>query len=360
MPTKASTLTILLAGFLGVSGCSDGAGTAPPPVAPQPTVDPLSLVDPDLRAPIEAMQASGEEFHVDEASLPQVREGTAKWIRPPLDAPPVEEKTIPGPPAAPDLRVYVIGAARAGKPRPAVLHTHGGGYVIGTPLMDIPKLQQLAARHDCLVVSVDYRLAPETPYPGALEDNYAALKWLHANASALGVDPGRIAVMGESAGGGHAAALSIAARDRGEVPVAFQVLIYPMLDDRTGSTRPVPAHIGTLIWTKEANVFGWTSYLGVPAGSADAPEGAVPAKTGDLSGLPPTWIGVGAIDLFVQEDIEFARRLIEAGVPTELLVVPGAYHGFDIIAQESSGARAFSDSWNAALARAFAGTIAVD
>src|SRR4029077_17645569 len=145
--------------------------------------------------------------------------------------------------------------------------------------------QRTAQSCNCVVVSVEYRLAPETPFPGALEDNYTALRWLYANAETLGVDRNRIAIGGESAGGGHAAALAIAARDRKEVPVIFQLLIYPMLDDRTGSSRPVPPHIGEFIWTAQSNVFGWSSLLGVPAGSAKVPAGAVPARVEDLSGL---------------------------------------------------------------------------
>ena len=137
----------------------------------------------------------------------------------------------------------------AGDLRPALLYTHGGGYISGNTASSWPKfsgLQKIAQDHDCLIVSVDYRLAPETAFPGALEDSYAALKWLHANANSLGADPKRIAIMGESAGGGLAATLAIAARDRGEVPVMFQLLIYPMLDDRTGSTREPAPHIGQI------------------------------------------------------------------------------------------------------------------
>src|SRR5205085_5133527 len=148
---------------------------------------------------------------------------------------------------------------------------------------------------------------PATKFPGSLEDNYAGLKWLFQNAGELGVDTKRIAVMGESAGGGHAAMLAIAARDRGEVPVMYQALIYPMLDDRTGSTRKVPPHIGTIGWTAEQNRNGWTSLLGVPAGAAKVPDGSVPSRLDDVRGLPPAYIGVGAIDRFVEADITYAR-----------------------------------------------------
>jgi acetyl esterase/lipase len=165
------------------------------------------------------------------------------------------------------------------------------------------------------------------------------------------VDRNRIVVMGESAGGGHAAALALAARDRGEVPLAGQVLIYAMLDDRTGSVRRTPPHLGTFVWTPELNVLGWSALLGMPAGSAAVPRGAVPARAASLAGLPPTFIGVGALDLFVEEDIEYARRLLNAGVPTELFVAPGAYHGFQFIVPTAAVSREFIRATDTALAR---------
>ena len=159
--------------------------------------------------------------------------------------------------------------------------------------------------------------------------------------------------MGESAGGGHAAILALTARDRGEVPVLFQCLIYPMLDDRTASSRAVPPHIGQILWTGEANRFGWQSFLGQPPGLDSAPRNAVPARVENLAGLPPAFVGVGAIDLFVDEDIEYARRLNAAGVQTELVVVPGAFHGFDAIAPDTSLAKQFNEVKLHALRTAF-------
>ncbi len=206
----------------------------------------------------------------------------------------------------------------------------------------------------CVVVSVDYRLAPETPYPGSLQDNYTALKWVHAHATELGIDRSRIAVGGESAGGGHAANLAIHARDRKEVPIVFQLLIYPELDDRTGSTRATPPSIGHFMWNASANRLAWSSLLGVPAGSSKVPAGAVPARVASVAGLPPAWIGVGSIDLFVEEDIAYARRLILAGIATELLVMPGAFHGFDLLVPDAEASKQFSASWKAALRKACA------
>jgi acetyl esterase/lipase len=220
--------------------------------------------------------------------------------------------------------------------------------------MLMPRLQETATDCHCVVVSADYRLAPETRYPGALEDNYAALKWAHDHAAELGIDRSRIAVGGESAGGGHAASLAIHARDRNEVPIIFQLLIYPELDDRTGSSQQPPPAIGQFMWTASANRLAWSSLLGVPAGSSKVPVDGVPARVASVAGLPPAWIGVGSIDLFVEEDMEYARRLVHAGVGTELLVVRGAFHGFDILVPDADVSRQFSASWKSALRKAFA------
>lgn len=261
------------------------------------------------------------------ATLAQQRRGAEAFGPKPSADVPYERRVVPGGKGQPDVAIYLINA-KAGAARPAILFTHGGGFVTGTALSSIAGLQALCKELDCLAVSVDYRLAPETTFAGSIEDNYAALKWLHAEAALLGVDNRRIAVMGESAGGGHAALLAITARDRGEVPLCFQCLIYPMLDDRTGTSRKMPPHVGNIVWTAEKNRFGWESFLGVKPGGRSVP-GGVPARVSNLTGLPPAWIGVGSIDLFVDEDVDYAQRLNSAGVPTELIVVAGAFHGFD-------------------------------
>lgn len=235
---------------------------------------------------------------------------------PPAASPPWSERRIRGAGKAPDVRIYIVNAGRKGAGKPAILHLHGGGFVLGSARHTIAQLQDLAAELDCVIVAVDYRLAPETPFPGSLNDNYAALEWLHDNADEIGADASRIALMGESAGGGHAAALAIAVRDRKELSVALQVLVYPMLDDRTGSTRRVAPHIGTLFWGEAENRFGWSSLLGKPAGSTDVPYGAVPARVENLAGLAPAFIAVGGLDLFVDENLDYARHLTSAGVPT--------------------------------------------
>jgi acetyl esterase/lipase len=272
----------------------------------------------------------------------------------PASNPDVVQRKIPGRAGAPDVTLHIINGEASDTPRPAILHMHGGGYIMGEPAMSYPTLIPLAKELNCVVVSVDYRLAPGTPFPGSLEDNYAGLLWLYKNAAELGVDRTRIAVMGESAGGGHAAMLTIAARDRGEVPLKFQALIYPMLDDRTGATREVSPLIGTILWTAEQNRKGWSALLGAPAGSARVPDGAVPARVANLAGLPPAYISTGALDLFVDEDIDYAQRLLNLGVPVELNVVPGAFHGFDFLAPETQIARRFQASTTEALRRGLA------
>lgn len=268
----------------------------------------------------------------------------------------VTERQIPARHGQPPVTAYVINArAGGGAPaRGAILFIHGGGFISGDARDNLAALKSLAARLDCVIVSAQYRLAKIAPFPASMEDNYTALKWLHDEAATLGVDRLRIVLLGESAGGGLAAMVGIAARDRKEVPVAFQALVYPMLDDRTGSSRTVLSTIGQIIWTAPQNREGWRALLGHEPGGASAPAGAVPARVTDLRGLPPTFIGVGSIDLFADEDIDFARRLVNAGVPTELLVVPGAYHGFQMIAPKSRVSQQFTSALEAALARALA------
>ena len=310
--------------------------------------DPYSLVDPELLPAL-------KQFPAYDLSAEMVAKFRQLPGMPPLPVPapqPVEWH-IPGPPGAPEVRLWIVDPAPLEKGKPLFLHMHGGGFMMTDPGW-MPLLQGIATDCHCVVVSVDYRLAPETHYPGSLEDNYAALKWVHAHAAELGIDRSRIAVGGESAGGGHAASLAIHARDRNEVPIVFQLLIYPQLDDRTGSTRPVPPAIGHFMWTPSTNRFAWSSLLGVPAGSSKVPTAAVPARIASVAGLPPAWIGVGSIDLFVEEDMEYARRLVHAGVATELLVVRGAFHGFDRLVPDAEVSKQFIASWKSALRKAFA------
>jgi acetyl esterase/lipase len=264
------------------------------------------------------------------------------------------EHFVPGTPGAPNVRVLLYtppGAAPA--PRPAFLHFHGGGFVIGAPELNDGSSRLLAAELGCVVASVDYRLAPETRFPGALEDGYAALAWLNAEAETLGVDRARIAIGGESAGASHAARLAILVRDRSEFPVCLQLLDSPALDDRTGGSADVHPYCGEFVWTASSNRFGWSALLGVEAGSAKVPAEAVPARIEDLSGLAPCFVAVGALDLFLQESIDYASRLIRAGVATELHVIPGAFHGFAVAGGDAPQVVALTQWRRDALARAF-------
>lgn len=223
---------------------------------------------------------------------------------------------------------------------------------MGSPGQQMHALERVSSELNCLVVSVDYRLAPETPFPGALEDSYATLRWLHLHANTLGIDTSRIAVMGESAGGGHAASLAIAARDRGEYPLCMQVLIYPMLDDRTGCNAD-ESWSGHFLWNAASNRVAWKALLNTEPGGNDVPEGAVPARIADLSLLPKTWIGVGSLDLFQAESVTYAQRLQSASVETELHIQRGAFHGFDLVARKTLPAELFTNAWIHALGKTF-------
>jgi len=263
-----------------------------------------------------------------------------------------EETHVPGPAGAPPVRVLAYRPTEAEGLLPTVLHIHGGGHVLGLPeMMDIPN-RELAATLGCAVYSVDYRLSPETAFPGPLEDCYAVLAWLHANAGPLGLDPARIGVKGESAGGTMAAGLTQLARDRGALPLAFQHLIMPSLDDSTWKHPDPNPTTGEFIWTREHSRFGWTAYLGGEPGSEDVSPYAVPARAENLAGLPPAFISLGALDLFFEEDLEYARRLSRAGVPVELHVYPGAFHAFEMVQTAAVTQRSRRDSKDA-LRRAF-------
>ena len=287
-------------------------------------MDSRHLVDPELLPLLDAfptVTVTAEnlvELRARDLPLPPVDDCGVVW----------EERQIAGPETSIMLRIYRPRAAS--QPLPCIFHVHGGGF-IGGSVAELEFLHRpLAAELDCAIVSVDYRLAPETRYPGNVEDCYAALGWAIGHAGELAIDPARLGVMGESAGGGLAAALALLARDRGEYRLAFQHLIYPMLDDRTCAREPHP-YAGEFIWHSTNNLFGWSSLLGEKPGGRDVPHYAAPARATGLGGLPPAYIATGALDLFVDEDIDYAQRLIRAGVPTELHVWPGAYHGFDLL-----------------------------
>ncbi|OBJ32760.1 alpha/beta hydrolase [Mycobacterium colombiense] len=226
----------------------------------------------------------------------------------------------------------------------ALLWIHGGGYVIGSAAQDDRLCRRFADRLGIPVASVDYRLAPKHPYPAALEDCYEALAWL---TRLPGIDPTRVAIGGASAGGGLTAALALFARDRGELAPVFQLMLYPMVDDRS-CDRPGVRNRRYRMWNPDTNRLGWTAYLN----GAD-PQVAVPSRHDDLSGLPPAWIGVGTLDPLHDENVEHARRLEDAGVTCDLDIVTGAFHGFDIVAPAAGVSRAFFDRQCEALRKAF-------
>jgi acetyl esterase/lipase len=234
---------------------------------------------------------------------------------------------VPGDPALP-MRVF--------RPRgiastlPCLYSMHGGGYVIGTYDMDNALFEAWCPKLNIIGVTVDYRLAPDTPYPGPLEDCYRGLRWCIDHADDFGIDGRRVGVNGLSAGGGLAAALALVARDRG-LPLAFQLLDSPMLDDRQTTQS---SQIDDLpVWSRESNEYGWRSYLGDLYGTDAVPYTAAPARAEDLSGLPPAFVSVGAVDGFLDESVDYAMRLNHAGVPTELHVYPGACHGYQLADQ---------------------------
>lgn len=282
------------------------------------------LVDPELLPLLEAFPTVSitaenlAQLRARDLPLPKVEVWGVDW----------EERAFDGPDSPIAVRIYRPRAATG--PLGCIFHIHGGGFVGGS-VAEVEFLHRpLAAELECAIISVDYRIAPETQFPGNIEDCYAALAWTFAHIDELGLDAARIGVMGESAGGGLSAALALLARDRGEYQLAFQHLIYPMLDDRTCVVEPNP-FAGEFIWHAQNNRFGWAALLGEEPGGQSVSPYASPARATDLAGLPPTFIGTAALDLFVDENIDFARRLNRAGVPTELHVWPGAFHGFDLL-----------------------------
>ncbi len=270
---------------------------------------------------------------------------------PPVAGVELAEQTAPGLEGTSDVRIVTYEPAGREQPSGALLWIHGGGMVMGTTAQDDRFCSSLADELGILVASVDYRLAPENPYPAPLDDCMAALRWLHDSAGALGVDAQRIAVGGASAGGGLAAGLSLRARDEGGPPICFQLLNYPMLDDRTVLADDHEGR-GEFIWTPGSNEFGWSAYMGGPPRPDDDRHHAAPGRADDLSGLPSAWIGVGELDLFQAEDVAYAARLVAAGVPCRLHEVEGMYHGADQAAAKAPSMQEYRESMLSALREA--------
>jgi acetyl esterase/lipase len=317
----------------------------------------VEQLDPELKAVMERMPA---DRTLDLTKISAARARMKKLVLemlatfPQVEGVSQEDRFAPGTQGGPPVRVRIYRADDQSSKLPALYWIHGGGYVMGDIDMDDRLMKQMVKRIGCVAASVDYRLAPEHPFPTPVEDCYTGLKWLFAHADELGVEPARIAIGGPSGGGGLTAGLGVLARDRKEVQVAYQLLIYPMIDDRN-ATAAAHAITDPRVWNRESNRLGWKAYLGRDGGGADVSPYAAATRATDLSNLPPTYISVGTLDLFVDENIDYAQRLIQAGVPTELHVYPGAFHGFDMFAPSARVSKQFKADRDNALKRALHG-----
>ena len=295
----------------------------------------VQAVHPDLRSPLLYLPMNITSAR----AVPGARKLLSRPA-PIVDGVDVRTEHVQGLDGAPAVRVLVYEPTGRSHPSGALVWFHGGGFLFGIPEQSHTWCSEVARRLGIVVVNVDYRLAPEHPFPAGSDDAMAALVWVHDQASEMGIDPRRIAVGGDSAGGGLAASLAQRARDEGSPHIAFQLLVYPMLDDRTVE-RSEKTGRDALVWSAASNRFAWDAYLGGPSGSVEPPLHAAPARTVDLAGLPPAWIGVGDIDLFHEEDVDYAERLLAAGVPCRLRVEPGMFHAADGMFVKGDISRAF-------------------
>jgi len=300
--------------------------------------------DAELAPALEARAATpGPEFTL--ANIPLIREARSLLPQPTDDdlrrggTFEVISERVPGPDGAPDVPLLICRPAGVAAPAACLYYIHGGGMIVGDNRTGLPGMLDHAGQLAMTVVSVDYRLAPETPYPGPVEDCYAGLSWTVAHAAELGLDPARVIVGGGSAGGGLAAAVALLARDRGGPALLGQLLICPMLDDRN-NTPSSWQMAGRGVWTRAANEVGWTALLGDARGGPDVSPYAAPARAGDLSGLPPAFIDVGSAETFRDEDVAYATRIWQAGGLAELHVWPGGFHGFATMVPEAAVSRA--------------------
>ncbi|MBU2666235.1 alpha/beta hydrolase [Actinoplanes bogorensis] len=247
----------------------------------------------------------------------------------------VTRRNVPGPAGDPDVELLILTPAGASTPLPAIYHTHGGGMIIGNNRTGLGVLQDWAVEVPSVIVSVEYRLAPEHPHPAPVEDCYAGLVWTAANAAELGIDPERIVIAGASAGGGLAAGTALIARDRGGPALFGQMLLCPMIDDRNDTASAVQM-AGRGVWDRTANYTGWTALLGDARGGPDVSPYAAPARETNLAGLPPAFIDVGSAETFRDEDVAYASAIWRAGGRAELHVWPGGFHGFDLMAPQAA------------------------
>jgi acetyl esterase/lipase len=302
----------------------------------RPVVGPPPPLDPECGAVLAALP----EFPALTAdTIVDMRVGMAAIVPVPTDEDlsrggryTVEERTVPGPAGSPEIGLVICRPTTPG-PVPVLYHSHGGGMIVGTARDGIVPVLDLAEPLGAAVVSVEYRLAPETPHPGPIEDCYAGLVWIAEHADELGTE--RIVLVGGSAGGGLAAALALMARDRGGPALAGQLLMCPMLDDRN-DTPSAAQMAGVRTWNRQDNHVGWTALLGAARGGPDVSPYAAPARAADLSGLPPAFIDVGSVDTFRDEDVDYATRIWQAGGDAELHVWPGGFHGSDGMAPHAA------------------------
>ena len=294
----------------------------------QSTMSTIDLIDPELRDAL----AQWSQLPLTAETLAQRRADALALLSsvPTPDLPDIATSEIHVESAfgAKPIRVLTYRPIKSDDPLPVIVHIHGGGFVMGAPEMKDAENRLFASELNCAIYSVDHRLAPEAPHPAPVEDIYSVLVWLHANAGRLGLDPDRNGIKGESGGGGFAAGAALYARDRPGPKFAFQHLIYPMIDDRTAVRKNLHPYVGEFVWTQANNYFGWRSLLGEEPGSAGVSPYAAAARAADVSGLPPTYISVGGLDLFLEENLTYADRLSRAGVPVEFHMYPRAYHGF--------------------------------
>ena len=317
-------------------------------------IDIASRLDDEHRPVFEGMPRPQRDWSDIPGTRARMAEMRASLPQPVLPANvAIEDVTAPGPEGDPDVPVRLY-RPEGPQPAAALYWIHGGGMVMGNVEMNDLYCATIAERLNVLVASVEYRLAPEHPFPAPLEDCYAGLAWLWRSREEFGLHPERIAIGGASAGGGLAAGVALAARDRGEIALCYQLLVYPMLDDRN-ETRSSYAVTDQRTWNRESNDAGWNAYLSGNAGGNDVSPYAAPARATDLAGLPPAYINVGDLDLFVDEDVAYARALANAGVPVELHVYPGAYHGSNSSVPTSVLSRRWAADELAALGRALGG-----
>jgi acetyl esterase/lipase len=322
-------------------------------------MDPKQRLDPELVAPLEGfMAATGGGFNLHDLAgmraMVAAMIAGAKGQAPSIPGVESTDLEVPGPKGAPAVAVRLYRPKDARDALPVLVWMHPGGWVLGSIELEDLMAREVAKNVRCAVVSVEYRLAPEHPYPAALEDCYAVLKWVAGDGKKHGLGKGRIAVGGSSAGANLAAGVALLARDRGELTLGFQMLIYPALNDRN-LAQVGPNVAENLFWSRENMLMSWQAYLEHRQATAEVPIYAAPARARDLSRLPPAFIAVGGLDMFLDECLDYAARLTAAGVNTEVHVYPGAFHAFDAFAPLARVAQRFVADRNGALVRAFAG-----